>query len=111
MKKTFWKRLGACGFVLLILSLCPAQLLAQTASDCLPAKNADPQEVSSREDPGALRLSEMAACISSVDGNFAWLRDVVLANDVEWLDRGYRGTYVGTFTKAVLLTDYFNDDP
>ena len=73
---------------------------SQTASDCLPAKNADPQEVSSLEDPGALRLSEMAACISSVDGNFAWLRDVVLATDIEWLDRGYRGTFAGTFLKV-----------
>ena len=87
------------GYVLLILGvlLLPALSWAQDASECLPAK-AD--EVSSLEDPGALSLAEMAACISEIDGNFAWMRDVVLANDVEWLDRGYRGTYSGIFTKA-----------
>ena len=86
----------------LVLLLLPVAAIAeenpiQDASDCLPAK-AD--EVSSLEDPGALSLAEMAACISEIDGNFAWMRDVTLANDVEWLDRGYRGTYSGIFTKA-----------
>ena len=85
-------------FLVGLLSWSPGSFAQiKDASDCLPAK-AD--EVSSLEDPGALSLAEMAACISEIDGNFAWMRDVTLANDVEWLDRGYRGTYSGIFTKA-----------
>ncbi len=96
------------GMVLSILGmlLLPALSWAGDASSCLPPKGAKAEGVSSLDDPGAIQLSEMAACISSVDGNFAWLRDVALANDVEWLDRGYRGTYSGVFVEV-----YQDQDP
>ncbi len=55
------------------------------------------EDLSGLTDPGALTLQEMAACITEIDDNFAWLRDVILVNDVEWLDRGIRGQLSGDF--------------
>ena len=55
------------------------------------------EDLSGLTDPGALTLQEMAACITEIDDNFAWLRDMVVVNDVEWLDRGIRGQFTGQF--------------
>jgi RHS repeat-associated protein len=56
----------------------------------------------SREtDPGSLSPSpELAACIGSVDGVSTVLRDVAVARDVPWADRGVRGTIDGTFQQS-----------
>ncbi|MFL6203232.1 MAG: Ig-like domain-containing protein [Thermoanaerobaculia bacterium] len=55
-------------------------------------------------DPAAeqesLQLADLAACIQTVDEQFVMLRDVALANDVEWVYRGIHGELDGTFRPA-----------
>ena len=45
----------------------------------------------------ALQLADLAACIQTVDDQFVMLRDVALADDVEWIYRGIHGEIDGTF--------------
>lgn len=47
-------------------------------------------------DPGGVRFQDAAACLSRVGDELAWLRDVALANDVRYVDRGFRGRLDGT---------------
>ncbi len=55
---------------------------------------------SSPSAPGDLRPAGVAGCLRSVKGTAVQLRDVALANDVIWVDRGITGTLAGTFTRA-----------
>lgn len=45
----------------------------------------------------SLQVADLAACIQQVNGQSVMLRDVALANDVEWLDRSIRGGLSGGF--------------
>ncbi|HWN41061.1 MAG TPA: polymorphic toxin-type HINT domain-containing protein [Thermoanaerobaculia bacterium] len=49
------------------------------------------------EGPEALQFSDLAGCIQTVNGQHVMLRDVALANDVEWIYRGVHGDLSGTF--------------
>ncbi|HEY0782909.1 MAG TPA: hypothetical protein VGE98_10665, partial [Thermoanaerobaculia bacterium] len=50
--------------------------------------------------PEALQVADLAACIQQVGGQPVLLRDVALANDVEWVFRGIHGDIGGTFQAA-----------
>jgi RHS repeat-associated protein len=45
----------------------------------------------------ALQLADLAACIQTVGDQFVMLRDVALADDVEWVYHGIHGELDGTF--------------
>jgi len=47
--------------------------------------------------PDALQVADLAACIQEVGGQPVQLRDVALANDVEWIFRGIHGEISGVF--------------
>ncbi len=49
-------------------------------------------------EPEALQLGELAACIQTIGEQSVMLRDVALADDVEWTYRGIHGTLAGVFT-------------
>ncbi|HET9766199.1 MAG TPA: DUF6531 domain-containing protein, partial [Thermoanaerobaculia bacterium] len=49
-------------------------------------------------EPEALQLGELAACIQTIGEQSVTLRDVALADDVEWTYRGIHGTLAGVFT-------------
>ena len=49
------------------------------------------------EEQEGLQLADLAACIQTIDEQFVLLRDVALANDVEWVYRGIHGEIDGTF--------------
>jgi RHS repeat-associated protein len=53
---------------------------------------------STNEDPGTLYFMEMAACLRTVDSKPVFLRDLALANDATWVDRGVKGNLAGVFT-------------
>ncbi|HXT20000.1 MAG TPA: hypothetical protein VN923_04540, partial [Thermoanaerobaculia bacterium] len=53
---------------------------------------------SKRDKPAALQSTDMAACIDSVQGQSSFLREVAVANDVEWWDNHLRGTLAGQFS-------------
>lgn len=47
--------------------------------------------------PDAFQLADLAACIQQIDGQSVMLRDVALANDVEWTYHGIHGDVSGVF--------------
>ena len=49
------------------------------------------------EAPDALQVADLVACIQQVGGQSVMLRDVTLANDVEWLDHGIRSNIARIF--------------
>jgi RHS repeat-associated protein len=54
---------------------------------------------STNEDPGTLYFMEMAACLRTVDSKPVFLRDLALANDAAWVDRGVTGNLAGVFAE------------
>ncbi len=46
---------------------------------------------------------ELAACINNVGGEWTFVRDVAVARDVSWLDRGIHGEIDGTFHAPATL--------
>ncbi|HKV12058.1 MAG TPA: polymorphic toxin-type HINT domain-containing protein [Thermoanaerobaculia bacterium] len=49
------------------------------------------------EGPEAFQFADLAACIQRIDDQPVMLRDVALANDVEWVYRGIHGQVSGVF--------------
>ncbi len=52
------------------------------------------------EEQEGLQLADLAACIQTVDQQSVLLRDVALADDVEWVYRGIHGELDGTFQQS-----------